>query len=1136
MLDSILSTFRKNSAFTRLSQVIEKSESADIHGLGGSSPAFFLASLLVSEGEKPRRRILAVCPGDEAAESLRDDIEAIAGSQSVHYFPPRDSNPYEHEDSHYEVRSQRVEAIDKLASGWNGIIVASASALHDPTSPPGYVEAVALTLKRGDEVEFDFVVKSFINKGFKRRNSVVSAGQIAVRGGIIDIFPFGVEQPYRLEFWDDEIESIRTFSTSTQRSIDQVDVLRIIPPDEFITEAGLGSEERERLRSIELACDTDLDFIIDAFEQGDRRNGIEQYLFTVHGERASLAEHCSSSDISVVIDPDFCCAELRKKIKHASMQHERLAQDGDILPSVEYIYAEADSFFDNLGKTKMIRVHSLKPNSDCIEFGVSSSRQYQGGLDELKKDIETFAAEGVESFVLCDNSGQKERLQELLDDLVVPVRFDVAHLSGGMSDKNAGLALFTDHEIFSRYRRRIRYRKYKDGVPVPDHRALTLGDFVVHVDYGVGRFMGIKRDCIGGVVNDFLVIDYKGDDQLLLPTGKLDKLKKFSAEEGVVPVVNKLGGSAWEKLKARTKKSIQKIADDLLKLYAERKNMKGFAFNNGDPHMLEAMIDSFVYEETVDQVTSWCDVFEDMKSESPMERLICGDVGFGKTEVAMRAAFLSVLHDRQVAVLVPTTILAEQHEKTFRERFADFPVVIESLSRFRTQKEQHAILGRCASGEIDVVIGTHRILSKDFHLKRMGLLIIDEEQRFGVRHKERLKAIRKHVDVLAMSATPIPRTLNLSLMGARDISYINTPPQDRYSVHTEIAPFEEKYLVEAVLREIDRDGQVFFVHNRVKSIDSMAAYLRRLMPSVTFDVAHGQLPEKKLAGIMKRFANREFQVLVSSMIIENGLDMPSVNTIIVNRADTFGLSQLYQLRGRVGRSSRRAFAYMLIPPKTTLTKIALQRLKTIEEFSGLGSGFNIAMRDMEIRGAGNILGTDQSGFIATIGFDMYVELLNETISEMRGISLERPPEVEIHADKDAYLPDDYIPDSTDRLVFYRRLAETLKPEDVSTIVEELVDRYGRLPAEVHNLVNITFLRHFAAAYDVTDLWVRGGKVSMFIPEGVVLNRKKVESMVQKSPVKLTFSFEKGVMINFDVNESDSDTLTAAKNVLQAMCI
>lgn len=1136
MLDSILDSFAAHTSFTHVEALLERDRMLDVHGLGGSSGAFFTAYLrkhrLDGDGG---RSVLAICAEDEEASALRDDIEAILGADHVRFFPERDVHSYEQADSHFEVRSQRVETLDTLEQGWKGVVVATAVAVHDPTTPPGFIDLISIDVAKGDSIEFDYFVRSLIAKGFKRCSAVVSAGQVSVRGGIVDIFPFGSDMPYRVEFWGDEIESIRTFSTSTQRSLETVNRFRIIPPDEFVSEAGLDIDDERRIRNIEHDTGIDLSFLREAFGGGDRRDGIEQYLFTTFGDKASLVSYFSPDDVAVVFSPDRCLGVLKKRLEQASVYRERFLAEEPYLPPPEYFYQSPDMLLRSLERLSVVNNHELKPHGDAVvEFSVSPSRQYQGHLEELKRDIENARAEGLSCHILCDNMGQLERLNELLEEIEGDYGIDVAHLSSGFYDPVSGVAVYTDHEIFSRYRRRTRYRRYRDGVPIPDHRALTLGDYVVHIDYGIGRYMGLKRSEIGGSETDCLVVEYRNRDELLLPVSKLDKLKKFSAEEGVVPVVSKLGGTSWEKLKAKTKKSIQRIAGDLLRLYAERKTVPGFAFKP-DEHMLRSMEETFVFEETPDQLTAWDEVRNDMLKDVPMERLICGDVGFGKTEIAMRAAFLCVLNSKQIVVLVPTTILAEQHEKTFRERFADFPVTIESLSRFRSPSEQKKILERLSRGEVDIIIGTHRLFSRDVHVKNPGLLIIDEEQRFGVRHKERLKKLRSNVDVLTMSATPIPRTLNMSLLGARDISYINTPPRDRYSVHTEILPFEEKTLIEAILREVDRDGQVYFVHNRVQSIESMAGYLRRLLPNVSFGVAHGQLPEKHLERVMHEFNVGKYQVLVTTMIIENGLDIPSVNTIIVNRADTFGLAQLYQLRGRVGRSNRRAFAYLMIPPKVTLTKTARRRLKTIEEFVGLGSGFNIAMRDLEIRGAGNILGTDQSGFISAIGFDLYMDLLRETIAGFKGKIIEKPPDVDIHIEQDAFLPEEYVPDATDRIIFYRRLSETISPDDVIAVEDELTDRFGRMPEPVRNLVDSSYIRHFASRIDASDVWIHDGYATVFVPEGVDTTRQAVEKMVTKSPVRLRFSFHNGMKIDFDYPTDDDGILGSVKNILQVIC-
>ncbi|HUT64363.1 MAG TPA: transcription-repair coupling factor [Anaerolineae bacterium] len=1135
MLDSILKSFKKHPSFVRARDDLERERSIMVHGCGGSSNAFFIAALLSNEHSSPNRSILVVFPHEDEAEIFRTDIEAILGTERITSFPERDVNPYEHADSHCEVRCRRVETLDLLDRGWHGVIVTSIGAILDPTTPPGLINLISYEVRKGDIIAFDEFIRSVVRKGFKKQYTVSSAGQISVRGGIIDIFPFGCDAPYRIEFWGDEIESIRTFSTTTQRSLEQVESFRIIPSDEFVTEAGINAEDELRLTMIEQKAGIDLSRIRRVFGGDEKPNGIEQYLNVIFNFRASLLSYLSNKDIAYMVDPDRCVYEMESRLNRAEKIWEHQRNDDHDLPPVEYYYRSPKSLMENIKKLLVIYGFTLRPaGQDVIEFSITLSRQYQGNLKELKNDIQTAHLKGMGCYILCDNTGQAERLNDLLDEIFGDYTIELAHLTGGFTDTGSGLMVFTDHEIFGRHRREVQHRRFKEGIHIPDHRALKLGDYVVHVDYGIGKYMGLKRLKIGGSETDCLVIHYREGDQLLLPVGQLARLKKFTSQEGVVPVISKLGGTSWEKLKDRTKKSIQRMAEDLLHLYAERKAYPGFAFKSDEP-MLTSLEDSFVYEETPDQLRSWREVRIDMEKPVPMERLICGDVGFGKTEIAMRAAFLAALNGKQVAVLVPTTILAEQHEETFQERFADFPVHIKSLSRFRTRAEQKAIIERLARGDIDIIIGTHRLLSRDVHIKNLGLLIIDEEQQFGVRHKERLKKFRRNVDVLTISATPIPRTLNMSLMGSRDISYMNTPPRDRYSVHTEILPFEEKYVVEAVLREIERDGQIFFIHNRVKSIISMTTYLTQLLPGVSFGIAHGQLPEKELAKVMKDFHQKKFQVLVSTMIVENGLDIPSVNTILINRADTFGLAQLYQLRGRVGRSNKRAFAYLLVPPKTSLSGIARQRLSTIEEFVELGSGFNIAMRDLEIRGAGNILGVEQSGFISALGFDLYMDLLRETISELKGEKIEKPPEVEVHIQKDAYIPEEFVPDAAERILFYRRLSETVSVDDVKAIEDEMADRFGRLSEPVINLLDTAFIRHYAALIGASEVIISQSEVTMNIPESIELTRETIEKMVKTSPVKLHFSFhEEGMQVSYCFLEEMRGPLEGAKKVLQVL--
>jgi transcription-repair coupling factor (superfamily II helicase) len=639
---------------------------------------------------------------------------------------------------------------------------------------------------------------------------------------------------------------------------------------------------------------------------------------------------------------------------------------------------------------------------------------------------------------------------------------------------------------------------------------------------------------VDGKERDCLLLLYRDGDKLYVPVEQLDRVQKYSVEESAPPALNKLGGSGWERLKQQTKRAIFEMAEELVTLYAERKARPGYAFSSDTPWQKELEA-SFIYQETPDQLTATDDVKNDLECSTPMDRLICGDVGYGKTEVAMRAAFKVVQDGKQVAVLVPTTILAQQHYETFRERMMPFPVCIEVLSRFRTQKEQDAVIKGLSSGSVDIVIGTHRLLSEDVHFKDLGLVIIDEEQRFGVRHKEKLKQLRRQVDVMAMTATPIPRTLHMALLGTRDMSIINTPPKDRLPILTEILPFDEHRIADAILREVDRGGQVYFVHNRVQSIDSMAEFLRELLPQVRFAVAHGQMPERQLERIMLDFLLRRYDCLVATMIIESGLDIPNVNTIIINRADRFGLSQLYQIRGRVGRSNRRAYAYLIVPPRKVLPKTAQRRLLAIEEFSDLGSGFSIAMRDLEIRGAGNLLGAQQHGFIAAVGFDLYCRLLDEAIHQLKGEEVEQIPDPDLHIAASAYLPDEYVHDAEQKVGLYQRLAAARSTAALLEIEEEMRDRYGRCPPQTVALLDLIQVKILArqiraVAVDIDDIRLR-----LILPQDWQPPRQKIEEMIRRSPALLNFSFGKENTVTASLEgETDYERLEFARTVLQEM--
>jgi transcription-repair coupling factor (superfamily II helicase) len=743
-------------------------------------------------------------------------------------------------------------------------------------------------------------------------------------------------------------------------------------------------------------------------------------------------------------------------------------------------------------------------------------------IDRLHRD-------GISATVLCDTSHHRDRLAELMEG--ARADFVVGNLAGGFSVPALKLAVLTDHEIFERLRRRRAGRRYSRGISLKELLAMRPGDYVVHIDHGIGVYRGIERLPVNGQLTDCMKIEYAGGDKLFIPVDQLNLVQKYSAEEGHRPSLSKLGTSQWAKTKARVKKSIKDMADELLKLYATRRAQPGYSFPP-DTVWQSEMEARFPFEETPDQLTAIQEVKGDMEAGRPMDRLICGDVGYGKTEVAVRAAFKAVMDGRQVAFLVPTTLLAQQHFDTISERLKGYPVRVEMLSRFRTRKDVLAVLKDLAAGKVDIVVGTHRLIQKDVHFKELGLVVVDEEQRFGVAHKERLKQIRTQVDVLTMTATPIPRTMNLALMGARDMSAIRTPPRDRRPIRTEIVEFGDEVIRYALMREADRGGQSFFVHNRVESIDAIANYVRSLVPHLRVAVAHGQMRERQLEDVMRKFLAREHDVLVSTMIIESGLDMPNVNTILVNRTDTFGLAQLYQLRGRVGRSARLAYAYLLLPPYRVITEQAMKRLKAIEEFEDLGSGFQLAMRDLEIRGSGNILGTEQHGFILNVGFDLYMRLLNEAMQEIKGQPVEEQPAARLVTDLEAYMSSEYIADDPEKMNMYKGLADAATVAAVNELAEEIIDRFGEMPMPAENLFELRRLRIRATAAGVETLTLRGGSVKIEMARK--LTKQDAQRLIREMPVPVIFTTHGRHRLEVERDEVRGQALLVASQILECL--
>ena len=1094
-----------------------------LHGL----PYTLAAFLATHVRHTLDRTVLVVAANEDRAEQWRDDLQAIAGEEIVCYFPTWDVELYDRRSPDNEITGLRIEAASRLMRGEPTIVVAPAQALLLPLIPPHALELGSLSLKTGEEQEPDALCSHLVDCGFERVPTIDSIGQFSLRGGILDVYPFGVGYPYRIEFFGDEIESIRRFDVNTQRSLDSCEEAWVLPAREVLLGSPFYEDYLQRIEAADAG--EALSPLRDQLELGESLEGIECYSALLYGRDNGLFEYLNKPLIFLEEDHEIA-EELDKVMARPNKEYERHQERGTHFPP-DQLLRDQEWLSSQLGTHTRLEPTPLGRLEEAVRFDAKEPRVFEGELPLLRQEIERLSDEFYAIHIRCETKGQTERLQEIFQEWP-DVRFGLSSLHRGFTFPQAKLAVLNDHEIFSRQKRRYRYRRFRQAAAISNYGALKRGDFVVHIDHGIGRYGGIRRLSIGGRDHDCMTVTYQGQDKLFIPVEQLDRLRKYSSSEGEAPLLSKLGGTAWEKLKERTREEIFKMASELMQLYAERKARPGVSFSADGP-MHREMEAAFPFQETPDQLRTMDEVKQDMESPHPMDRLVCGDVGYGKTEVAVRAAFKSVCDNRQVAILVPTTILAEQHYQTFSERMSHTPTRVEVLSRFRTPKEQKKVLEDVKSGKVDVLVGTHRILSKDIRFRDLGLMVVDEEQRFGVKHKERLKQLKRMVDVLTMTATPIPRTLHMSMMGARDMSVINTPPQDRLPIHTEILAFDETRIAEAIYREVERGGQVYFVHNRVQSIHRLKDYLQDLLPQVRFAVAHGQMPPRQLEKIMFDFMERKYDCLVCTMIIESGIDIPSVNTILVNRADTLGLSQLYQIRGRVGRSNERAYAYLLVPKGKKLTKKSRMRLRAIEEFAELGSGFNIAMRDLEIRGAGNLVGAQQHGFITAVGFDLYCRLLDEAMRDIKGETVLDSPEPDIKIAVSAYIPDDYVPDPDLKMEFYQRLAEAGRIVDLLEIHEEMKDRFGRLPQPARSLMHIMEIKVMARQLGVESAQLEKSRFRLAFPAERQVSPVDIQRMVEKCSTQLDFDLGEQLGIEIQVQGRDElERLEKARDTLE----
>jgi transcription-repair coupling factor (superfamily II helicase) len=1031
----------------------------------GLTPAAVALHAAVAAQDAP---VFLVVPADVDVEQFTADarfflgalqgLSDLAAERAVLPFPSQEVDPYRGLTPHLEVASARARALEALVSRSARMIIASARALVPRLSAPERLKATSLLLKPGSEISPRELGERLADAGFMPQDPVDEHGEFCVRGGVVDIYPASEAQPVRLEFVGDIVESLRRYDAATQRSLVPLDQISISPQRELLGDPAAPDDPLRFDRSSQI-----IDYVrlagasVLAFERED---------IETRGRQLDEQWRASAEDA---------------------------ATRGRNAPPFEEIAVAWDALSEWLRSARHLSQLTLDEPGDTASSGHVSCQpvvEFRGRIADWVADIKQARERQETTVFVAASTGRAERTIELLADYDVRARavgeaddlfaasvlVTTGHLSRGFRLPQAGLNIYSEPDLFEEDRRVHERRKSATRTFLSDFRDLKKGDLVVHVDNGIGRFEGLKQIGVGGggEAHEFMELRYAGEDKLFVPVERLDLVQKYTG--GTAPALDKLGGTSWEKAKTRVKKAMRDMAEELLKLYAARKATGGFAFS-ADTHWQQEFNDAFEYDLTADQANAIIDITRDMESQIAMDRLLCGDVGYGKTEVAMRAAFKAVMDGKQVAILAPTTVLAFQHQRTLLDRFAGFPVRIDMVSRFRSKQEQAETLAKLAAGQVDIIVGTHRLLSKDVIFRDLGLLIVDEEQRFGVSHKERIKQIRHRIDVLTMTATPIPRTLNMSLAGIRDMSVIETPPRDRLSIQTHVVKFDQDVIRRAIGTELERGGQVYFVHNRVESIFSLSALISRLVPQARLAVGHGKMDDEALERVMVDFVAKKYDVLVATTIIENGLDIPNANTIIVNRADRYGLAQLYQLRGRVGRADRRAYAYLLIPPDDALSPVARRRLAAIREFSDLGSGFRIAALDLEIRGAGNLLGGEQSGHIEAVGFDMYMKLLEDTIKQLKGEEIEDERRATVNLRLDFKIDDEVIGDMNQRLSVYRRMAGARALDELERLVEELRDRYGPPSISILNLAEFARLRILADQVGLESV-ERDGKVVM----------------------------------------------------------
>lgn len=1110
-MKQLLQTFSADSHTQKFIDDLKRGQDHQlISGLSGSARPIFYQTAWASLG-KP---LLIVTPNLLQAQRVYDDLEKLMGEELVHLYPADELIAADVSFSGPELRAHRIDTLDHMKTVGEGIYITPVAGMRKLMPTHAHWESSTLRTAEGEEIDTEQWLAKLVAMGYSRTPMVTTPGEFALRGGILDIYPLNFEHPARIELFDTEVDSIRLFSAEDQRSLEKMTSLCVLPASELVLsrdqQQTLADKiEKELAKSLKKikAEDTKealllhIQHDITLLREGTTPDQVAKYAALVDEQSAFLGDYFPT-DGYIFFDELGRIQEMTETLEREEGDWiVSLLEEGKFLQDLRLSY----TFREVMAKTKQkmtfmslfVRTFPLVQVKKSIAYSCKPMQSFHGQMNLLKAEAERWMLGKFQVFIVAEGEERMEKVRSVLADygMEAEIMTSSTMVQGGKmyiidGDLSSGfemplnrLAVVTDAEMFKlQAKKKTRPQKLTNAERIKSYSEIKPGDYIVHIHHGIGRYIGIETLEIGGVHKDYLHIVYKADDKLFVPIDQIDLIQKYIASAEKEPKLHKMGGAEWKKTHRKVSAAVQDIADDLIKLYAEREALKGYAFSE-EQDMQRQFEAEFPYEETVDQLRSINEMKRDMEKERPMDRLICGDVGYGKTEVAIRGAFKAVLDGKQVAFLVPTTILAQQHFETMSERFKDYPITVGLMSRFRSKKQQTETVKGLKNGSVDIVIGTHRILSKDMSYKDLGLLIIDEEQRFGVTHKEKIKQMKTNVDVLTLTATPIPRTLHMSMIGVRDLSVIETPPANRFPVQSYVMEQNGALVREAIEREMARGGQVFYLYNRVDDMTRKVEEIQMLVPEARIGHAHGQMSETELESVILGFLDGDFDVLVTTTIIETGIDIPNVNTLIVQNADRMGLSQLYQLRGRVGRSSRVAYAYFMYQRDKVLTDVAEKRLMAIKEFTELGSGFKIAMRDLSIRGAGNLLGSQQHGFIDSVGFDLYSQMLQEAINERQtGVKKEAVPEIEISLDIDAYIPDSYISDGYQKIQMYKRVKGIEEVEEVAELQDELIDRFGDMPLEADRLLRIARMKVWGRMVGVESIKQHGKTISIKLSE------------------------------------------------------